>query len=160
MLEDEKTENEQARRRENLRTLLRCFVIPAFSVIFLLKIVFSLLFIPTASMEPTIHKGILQFALRIPYLLGDPMPDRGEIIVFRNDGDHELLVKRVIGIAGDEVTLTEGTVSLNGQTLQELYLPEGTVTETVSRCVRTFKRSGIRTRLNEEKIMILRKSSI
>lgn len=130
MQEDETKMNQAAdkQRRENLRTLMTVFVIPAVAVVLLLKVFFSLFFIPSSSMEPTLHRGSLQIGWRLPYLMSDPMPERGDIVVFRSDGKHELLVKRVIGIEGDEVRLTDGVVYLNGEALSEPYLPDNTIT--------------------------------
>lgn len=130
MQKDETKMGQEAdkQRQENLKTLITVFVIPAVTVVLLLKVFLSLFYIPSSSMEPTLHRGSLQIGWRLPYLISDPMPERGDIVVFRSAGNHELLVKRVIGIEGDEVHLTDGAVFLNGEVLSEPYLPENTIT--------------------------------
>ncbi|SFL52260.1 signal peptidase I, partial [Lachnospiraceae bacterium KH1T2] len=51
----------------------------------------------------------------------------GDIIEFK-DGT-EIHSKRVIGIAGDEISFSDdGKVIRNGEKIEEEYLPEGTVT--------------------------------
>ena len=52
---------------------------------------------------------------------------RQDIIVFKMD--EELLVKRVIGLPGDVIEIHFGKVFINGGTINEEYLPEGTITE-------------------------------
>ena len=85
--------------------------------------VLSLNYVPSESMEPTIHQKHMIVNWRLPYLLGDPMPDYGDIIIFRENGSkNRLLVKRVIGLPGDEIEFTEGKVLRNGEELEETYL--------------------------------------
>ena len=62
---------------------------------------------------------------QLPYVLTDPIPQRGEVVTFRSDELNKLLVKRVIGLPGDVITLDEdGVVTVNGQTLDEPYVDE------------------------------------
>ncbi|HEY9171643.1 MAG TPA: signal peptidase I [Verrucomicrobiae bacterium] len=55
-------------------------------------------------------------------------PQRGEIVVLRDPTDQTYAVKRVIGAAGDTVDLRDGKIFLNGEQLDETYLPKGTQT--------------------------------
>ena len=54
---------------------------------------------------------------------------RGEIIIFdsRNE-NHDIFVKRVIGVEGDRILLKDGKVYLNGNLLNEPYLKDNTYT--------------------------------
>ena len=47
--------------------------------------------------------------------------DRGDIVVFHIPGD-KLLIKRIIGIEGDDVQIRDGSVYLNGKKLDEPYI--------------------------------------
>lgn len=38
-------------------------------------------------------------------------------------------IKRIIGVSGDEIRITDGKVYLNGNILDEPYLASGTITE-------------------------------
>src|SRR6184192_2783325 len=50
--------------------------------------------------------------------------ERGDIVVFRYPRDtSKSYIKRVIGVAGDHVSIVNGTVILNGRELQEPYVP-------------------------------------
>lgn len=76
--------------------------------------------VPTASMVPTINPGDHLIVNRMPYYYRDPM--RGEIVVFHFEGDH--LIKRIIGVPGDEINIESGKVYVNGELLQEEYLKD------------------------------------
>ena len=65
---------------------------------------------------------------RLPYFFGDPTPARGDIVMFRSEELGELLVKRVIGLGGDTITFADGDVYVNGEALEETYLPEQHIT--------------------------------
>ena len=84
--------------------------------------------VPSGSMEPTIHAKSLSFGYRLSFLLGKGNISRGDIIVFIGE-DGRNLVKRVIGLPGDEITFTDGYVFINGAQADEPYLNEQGVTE-------------------------------
>ena len=84
--------------------------------------------VPSGSMKPTIVEGDrilvnkLAYDLQVPFLyyslkkLGDPQ--RGDIIVFDSKVADLRLVKRVVGLPGDEVEMKSNVLYINGQTLQ------------------------------------------
>ena len=92
-------------------------------VVLVMTCVLSINYVPSESMEPTIHKKHLILNWRLPYLLGDPVPEYGDVVIFRENGpQNRLLIKRVIGLAGDEIRISEGKVYRNGEELDEPYL--------------------------------------
>ena len=55
-------------------------------------------------------------------------PQRRDIVLFTPpDQNSRLFIKRVIAIPGDQLLITNGTVSINGQVVSEPYLPEAWV---------------------------------
>lgn len=80
--------------------------------------------VPSGSMNPTILEGDvvyvnkLAYGLRVPLTLhrvatwGDPQ--RGDIVVLFSPKDGTRLVKRVIGIPGDTIAMTNDRLTLNG----------------------------------------------
>ena len=78
-----------------------------------------------SSMTPTLKNGEW---LAVTAILRQP--ERGDIVIIspRTNAFHEPLVKRVIGVAGDELDLADGRVLRNGQPIDEPYLPEGVMT--------------------------------
>jgi len=54
-------------------------------------------------------------------------PRRGDIVVLHDpDGGPELLIKRVVGLPGERVTLADGQVYVDGVAISEPYLTQGT----------------------------------
>ena len=80
-----------------------CLVPMAVTLItlFLLKSVFLIGYVPTASMEPTIKQGSFVVGLRFYGEL-----ERGDIIIFEHDG--KLHVKRIAAAGGESVKWREG----------------------------------------------------
>ena len=51
-------------------------------------------------------------------------PHRGDIVVFRTADDPPLfLVKRIIALPGETISITDGVVQIDGQSLPESYTP-------------------------------------
>lgn len=82
--------------------------------------------IPSSSMEDTIQKGDRIFASRITYLFDDVQ--RGDIVIFNSKEENKYLVKRVIGLPGDNISITDGKIFVNGDMLKETYT-KGTTSE-------------------------------
>ena len=81
--------------------------------------------VPTGSMENTIIPGDRLIGNRLAYLKDDP--ERGDIVIFRYPDDEEsLYVKRVIGLPGETVDITDGKIYIDGneEPLEEDYLKE------------------------------------
>lgn len=60
-------------------------------------------------------------------------PERGDIIIFQSQllddrGKPKLLIKRVIGLPGDTITISDGQVYINGMAYDEPYLKDGYTT--------------------------------
>ena len=90
----------------------------------LMTCVFSINKVPSTSMKPTISPNSLIINWRLPYLLSNPMPKHGDIIIFRSPDEAKLLVKRVIGLPGDRISFADGYVFRNGEKLEEPYLAD------------------------------------
>jgi signal peptidase I len=101
---------------------------------------FTTFWIPSGSMEPTLMGAGRRDRVvvnRLAYKWGEP--GRGDIIVFevpesepeiRVDGQVvKDLIKRVIGLPGETVELRNGEVYIDGEKLDEPYLPDGVRTD-------------------------------
>ena len=101
------------------------------AVVFLLfRVIFQLAWVPSGSMETAIPTKSLLLSLRLPYLVSDPVLERGDVVTFQSDELGKLLVKRVIGLPGEEVSFSNGYVYVNGQKLEEPYLNLRGITNT------------------------------
>ena len=93
------------------------------------KLFLQIAWVPTGSMETTIPARTVQLGWQLPYRLGDPLPKRGDVITFWSDECGEVLVKRVIGLPGETVSFDRGCVYIDGEKLEEDYLPLQGLTE-------------------------------
>ncbi len=96
-----------------------------------------------ASMEPNFHKSNYLVVDIISYKIGSP--ERGDVIVFRypsnrspnNNLAHHITriispypedrpvyhIKRIVGLPGERITFLDGEVFINGEVIQEDYIP-------------------------------------
>lgn len=83
--------------------------------------------IPTSSMVPTVPVNSRILVNRIGYYIGEPQFQ--DIVLFEptasiaeDVGLGEDMLKRVIGMPGDEIYITGGVLYLNGEALEEPYI--------------------------------------
>jgi signal peptidase I len=76
--------------------------------------------IPSASMEDTLLIGDRVLVDRISWRFSQPA--RGDIVVFHPPFDGPVLIKRIIGLPNDEISLRGGFVYINGRRLDEPYV--------------------------------------
>lgn len=82
--------------------------------------VYFVIYVPSASMYPTIEIGDRIITTRI---LDTSKIERGDILVFKSEEFSEIMVKRVIGIPNDQVEInSDGEVSVNNKKLTETYV--------------------------------------
>ncbi len=95
--------------------------------------------IPSGSMLPTLYTGDYLIVAKWPYgysrysfpfgfpsfsgRLGDRLPSRGDVVVFRHPTENADLIKRVIALPGDTVAMTSGQLILNGKPVARRKLP-------------------------------------
>jgi signal peptidase I len=98
-----------------IAVLLRTFVIATYSI-------------PSGSMEPTLQIGDRIVVDKLSYDLHGV--DRGNIIVFTTPPNEDCagppvadLVKRVVGLPGETISLSGGNVYINGKLLDQSWLP-------------------------------------
>jgi signal peptidase I len=71
-------------------------------------------------MEDTLLIGDRVLVDRISWRFSDPQ--RTDIVVFNPPFAGPVLIKRIIGMPGDEVSLRDGAVYINGEALDEPYV--------------------------------------
>ena len=77
-------------------------------------------YIPTESMVPTLEVGDRVLVSKLIYLFSGPQ--RGDIVVFESPDEDIDLVKRVVGVPGDNVKVVRGSLYVNGERWEEAYL--------------------------------------
>lgn len=83
------------------------------------------------SMEPTLHNQDAVFVEMISVYLKSF--DRGDIITIEAEGmdgydGTEKIIKRIVGLPGETISISDGYVYINGQLLNEPYLAPGVMT--------------------------------
>lgn len=107
---------------------LKSFVFAAIIAFLLMKFIVFFGYVPTGSMIPTINEGdriVVWKCFR--YLDWENRGlTYGDIVVFTSNnervGEGKLLVKRVIGMGGDKISIDNGIVYRNGEKLDEPYV--------------------------------------
>lgn len=105
--------------RSPRRTLVRVIVL-----VVVVYLVFKFALVPTRiqgiSMNPTYHQGQIKFVNRLAYKFGGPQ--RGDIVALKIAGERVLYMKRIIALPGEEFSIRNGTVYIDGGPLDEPYL--------------------------------------
>jgi signal peptidase I len=100
--------------------LIKTFVVQAFRI-------------PSESMVPTLEMGDRVLVNKLSYDAHDL--NRGDVVVFERPDDLPAgpnepkdLIKRVIGLPGEQIVTRDGRVYIDGRLLEEPYLPPSTPT--------------------------------
>jgi len=90
--------------------------------------------VPSGSMNPTIMEGDLVYVNKLAYGLRFPLtlhrlnqwadPEKGDIAVMFSPEDDIRLVKRIIGVPGDEIQMRNNVLFINGEKLDYTELPK------------------------------------
>lgn len=105
-------------------------VLIAVVIVVILTLIIKPTVVKESSMEPTLYENNYLFINKLAYITKDH-PEYEDIIVFRSDLDRDdgngkkLLIKRVIGVEGDVITISDGIVYRNQTALDEPYTLEG-----------------------------------
>lgn len=86
-------------------------------LIFIFKCILYVGFVPSTSMEKTVHKSSFVVGLRLGHNY-----EIGDILMFYSKESNNILIKRVVGVAGDEVTIKDGCLYRNGTKIDEPYV--------------------------------------
>ena len=152
----ETEQDEQDEERRPFWRELPVLVVIAFVAALLIKtFLLQAFYIPSASMEPTLREGDRVLVEKVGYRFGNP--ELGDVVVFEREvaapfgaeqddsffddirnGVKSLFgfptegtqdfIKRVMAVSGDTIEGKEGRIYVNGELVEEPFLPEGVVT--------------------------------
>jgi len=123
-----------AAKRSGTRNLVEWVVVIvcALLVAFVVKtFLFQAFYIPSPSMTPTLQIDDRVLVNKLSYDIHGV--ERGDLVVFRSPqpaAPEKDLIKRVVGLPGDTLEGRDGHVMVNGEPLEESYLPDGVQTGT------------------------------
>ncbi|MEO5772605.1 MAG: signal peptidase I [Sphingomicrobium sp.] len=119
--------------------IIRFLVTLALLAWFVRSFIFAPFYIPSGSMLPTLYVGDYLFVAKWPYgysrysfpfqfpsfegRIFSHLPKRGDVVVFRHPVENEDLIKRVIGLPGDTIEVSNGQLVLNGKLIPKEDLP-------------------------------------
>lgn len=106
--------------------------------------IFQPFHIPSGSMLPGLMKG--DYIITSKYSLGygkyaatplpfprkngrlfERMPERGDVIVFRPEGDNKNFIKRLVGLPGDQIQMKDGVLFINNQSVKMDFIGNETM---------------------------------
>jgi signal peptidase I len=115
-------EEQKSDRKSNRDEILSWvkMIVSAFLIAMVLRtFVFQMALVNQISMNPTLYEGQMLVISKINYFIGDPQ--RGDIIVLKDEAENKLLIKRVIGLPGEEIQVQNGKVYIDTKELQPDY---------------------------------------
>lgn len=134
--QDEDIKHDQKSNKDEILSWVKVIVSALLIAIVLRTFVFQMALVNQISMDPTLHEGQMLVISKFNYFVGDP--ERGHIIVLKDEVENKLLIKRIIGLPGEVVQLKDGKVYINSKeipdytsfptyayTKEEWTLPEG-----------------------------------
>lgn len=112
------------------RGIFAVFVFPILLALMVRTFLFEPFNLPSISMEPNLPVGSYIFASKSAYgypvpftdiKLSPKSPDRGDVVIFWLDSGYGRpfsLIKRVIGMPGEQIQIKDGLVFINGEALK------------------------------------------
>lgn len=110
-----------------MKSFLKDLIIAVFIAVVIIQFIKPTI-IKESSMQPTLYENDYIFLSKQAYnLFGDP--EYGDIIVFHSDiesdnGKKKDLIKRIIGLPGDVISVADGVVYRNDGPIKEEYTME------------------------------------
>ena len=110
-----------------LKDLIKDIII-AFVIVLIVTACVKPTIVSGQSMDDTLHDGNYLIVNKLAYKIGEP--EHGDIIVFDSgQEEHELWIKRVIGLPGDVIKTDGRTLYINNAKASEPYIKKGTVAQ-------------------------------
>lgn len=107
----------ETKKKSPLREAIETIVWSLVIALLIIQFVVQSFYIPSSSMEPTLVPGERVLVAKFYYRI--TKPQRGDIIVFRYPIDNRKnLIKRVIGLPGEKIKISNGMIYVNGEPLQ------------------------------------------
>ena len=104
------------------------YVIIVVVVLFVKTYVIAPIQVNGISMDSTLKDGDIMLLNKLQYKRYGVK--RGDIVVIKNRGSH--IIKRIIGLPGDNIKVEDNILYINGKEYKEDYLDKGTVTNDFS----------------------------
>lgn len=119
----------EAEKSSSLRNTIEWIVVLVAAVVVAVVVrtfVFQTFWIPSPSMAETLVEDDRVLVNKLSYRFGDP--SRGDVVVFKRPpdvpGTIDDLIKRVVALEGERISIREGGVWIDGERLAEAYVDD------------------------------------
>lgn len=124
----EQAEDKAAERKKLILEWVKDIIIAVVIAVVIIQFIKPTI-VKESSMEPNFYANNYLFISKMSYKFGKT-PQKGDVIVFRSNlltenGKKKLLIKRVIGVAGDRIDIRDGKVYINGKVDKATYTMSG-----------------------------------
>jgi signal peptidase I len=120
-LRDDEEEIKPEKPKNGIKEFLDSLVIAFVIAIVILTFLLGNYMIPSGSMLETLQQGDRILVNKLAYVFGEP--EHGDVAVFEYPLQPELtFIKRVIGVPGDTIRITNRKIIRNGDILEEPYV--------------------------------------
>lgn len=132
-MEKEETTGRKKKEKKSMPFIFQLVLLVVMVVI--LRNVMGTIYVKGSSMEPNFNHGDLLFINKLSTSIGSP--DYGDIVIceMKDDFAYENIIKRVIGLPGDEIEIVENEddeeiydLYVNGELVEEPFLGEPMMT--------------------------------
>ncbi|WP_304507749.1 signal peptidase I [Anaerotignum sp.] len=133
---EQKPRDRKSKKKSQIPSWLQLILLLAF-VLILRTFVLGTVYVKGSSMKPNFHHGDLVFINKLATSIASP--EKGDIVICQldYDGQREKIIKRVIGLPGDEIDIVwngdsenvEYYLYVNGELIEEPYLSEPMMTK-------------------------------
>ena len=106
-------------RKNNTHGWILCIVIAVIAALLVRAFVAEPIQVEGNSMNPSLFSHQTMLVEKISKLFG--MPERGSVVIVHYPNSTNNYVKRVIGLPGETVSITDSTVYIDGNALEEDY---------------------------------------
>ncbi len=129
----EETTDRKKKEKKGMPLLLQLILLVV--MVFVLRNVMGTIYVKGSSMEPNFNHGDLLFINKLSTSIGSP--EYGDIVICEMEDDfaYENIIKRVIGLPGDEIEILENEdddeiydLYVNGELVEEPFLGEPMMT--------------------------------
>lgn len=100
-------------------SILPCMIIIIIIVGYIKQRSMFTVYVPTGAMYPTVKA---EDHLIVNKIDNEDNLKRGDIVILKSKELNDTLIKRLIGLPGDDILISDGKVTINGDVLEESYV--------------------------------------
>ena len=99
---------------------IKDYVIIIIAVVLIRTFIITPAVVEGSSMDNTLNDGQVIIINKINYRISDPK--RFQIVVVKNSNENDKIIKRIIGLPGEEIEYIDNKLYINGELVEENYI--------------------------------------